>query len=65
MKKLLTVGVLIKGTRVSLSYSERFDVWCVEVDKEGYYHSHGGIKTREEADRIYREYKEEVRKEVM
>lgn len=65
MKKVLTMGVIIKGTRISLAYSERFNVWVVEVDRYGYYHSHGGIKTREKALEIFREYKEEVRKEVM
>lgn len=58
MARTLLTGVIIKGIRISVEYSEKFKCWAIESEGDGVYECHGAIKSRQEMTRIYREKKE-------
>lgn len=60
MKKCFLIGMFLKGWRVSIE--KRSVYYLVEAERFGSLESIGGIKTLEEAKRVYRELIEDIRR---
>lgn len=58
MKKVIMVGRIFKGYKVTLEKGQKY--YCVTIDTYGSYESRGGIETLAEAKQIFREVIKEI-----